>query len=62
MAQVVERNVQALFDRQRQQEKLQIFEERLADRITRLTGGMLFVYLHLTAFTLWILINLGWLH
>jgi uncharacterized membrane protein len=61
MAQVVERNIDALVTRQKQQEKDQSFEERLADHITRFTGSMTFVYLHLTGFGLWILINLGWL-
>jgi uncharacterized membrane protein len=61
MAQVVERNIDALVTREQQQEKDQSFEERLAGHITRFTGSMTCVCLHLTGFGLWILINLGWL-
>lgn len=34
-------------------------EERVAEAITRFTGSMRFVYLHLVIFGLWIIINLG---
>ena len=36
-------------------------EERIADAITRFTGSMLFVYLHLAFFGFWIVANLGWI-
>ena len=35
------------------------FEERVADAITRFTGSMRFVYLHVVLFGLWIIVNLG---
>lgn len=34
---------------------------RLADRITRFTGSMTFVALHLVVYCAWIVANLGWL-
>jgi uncharacterized membrane protein len=34
--------------------------DKLADRITRFTGSLNFVFLHLALFGFWILANLGW--
>lgn len=61
MAQVVERNIRALLERRHQEEQRKSLQERLADRITRFTGSMTFVYLHLVLFGGWIAINIGWL-
>jgi uncharacterized membrane protein len=61
MEQVVTRNITALLKRRRAQEQAMPFQDRLADTITRFTGSMRFVYLHLAVFGLWIAINLGWL-
>jgi uncharacterized membrane protein len=61
MERVVARNISALITRRRAQEQIMPRQERLADAITRFTGSMRFVYLHLTVFSLWIIINLGWL-
>jgi uncharacterized membrane protein len=60
LAQVVERNIEALLAKRRQEEREKSLQERLADAITRFTGSMGFVYLHLVGFSLWIVINLGW--
>lgn len=60
MAQVVERNIQALLARRRDDDQKKTREERVADNITRFTGSMRFVYLHLGLFGLWIAVNLGW--
>ena len=57
---VLERNIHALQERRAREEAEATFEERLAARITRFTGSMGFVYLHLAVFGLWIAINLGW--
>jgi len=59
MAHVVERNIRALLARRRSEEKHLGWQEHLAGAITRFTGSMLFVYLHLLVYGLWILINLG---
>jgi uncharacterized membrane protein len=61
MARIVERNIQALLQRHKQEEKQKTFEERLADSVTHFTGSMLFVYLHLALFGIWIIWNLGWI-
>lgn len=58
--QVVERNIKALIAQRRAEEEQLSLQDRLADRITRFTGSMTFVYLHLVIFGLWIIINLGW--
>jgi uncharacterized membrane protein len=61
LAQVVDRNIQALLLHRRDQEGSRSTQERIADAITRFTGSMYFVYLHLVLFGAWIAINLGWL-
>lgn len=61
MEQVVARNTSALLARRRAEDRAMPLQERLADAITRFTGSMRFVYLHLALFSLWITINLGWL-
>jgi uncharacterized membrane protein len=58
---VLERNIRALQQRRQREEKEATAEERLAEAITRFTGSMRFVYLHLAFFGLWIVANLGWL-
>ena len=57
---VLERNIQALKDRREREEAEATLQERIADRITRFTGSMLFVYIHLVIFGFWIIANLGW--
>lgn len=59
MAQVVERNIKALLHKQQQEERKKTREERVADVITRFTGSMAFVYIHLLLFGIWIAWNLG---
>jgi uncharacterized membrane protein len=58
---VLERNIRALQLRRQRDEKDTTVEERLAEAITRFTGSMRFVYLHLAIFGFWILGNLGWI-
>jgi uncharacterized membrane protein len=55
---VVERNIRALLMRHHQEEQQAGWQERLANGITRFTGSMRFVYLHLALFGLWIIVNL----
>jgi uncharacterized membrane protein len=57
---VLERNIRALELRRQQEEKDATAEERVAEAITRFTGSMRFVYLHLAFFGIWIVANLGW--
>ena len=61
MARVVERNIQALLARRVQEQRAARPTDRLADAITRFTGSMTFVALHLLLFGVWIAMNLGWL-
>jgi uncharacterized membrane protein len=58
---VLERNIRALQLRRQREEKEATVEERLAEAITRFTGSMRFVYLHLVIFGFWIVANLGWI-
>jgi uncharacterized membrane protein len=57
---VLERNIQALQLRREREEREATAEERIAEAITRFTGSMRFVYLHLAFFGFWIVANLGW--
>jgi uncharacterized membrane protein len=61
LAQVVDRNIKALLEHRREQEGSRNRQERIADAITRFTGSMRFVYIHLVLFGSWIVINLGWI-
>ena len=57
---VLERNIQALQLRRQREDKEAAVQERVAEAITRFTGSMRFVYLHLAFFGFWIVANLGW--
>jgi uncharacterized membrane protein len=60
IAPVLERNIEALIARRRTDESQKTMQDRVADAITRFTGSMLFVYIHVALFGAWIIINLGW--
>jgi uncharacterized membrane protein len=57
----LERNIRAIREREAETEERASVQDRIADRITRFTGSMTFVYLHLSVFGFWIVANLGWL-
>jgi uncharacterized membrane protein len=57
---VLERNIRALQLRREREERKATLEERLAEAITRFTGSMRFVYLHLAIVGFWVVANLGW--
>ena len=57
---VLERNIRALQERRQRDEAEASAQERVADAITRFTGSMVFVYIHLAAFGFWVAANLGW--
>ena len=59
-ASVVERNISALMARRQHDEAQRGAQDRAADTITRFTGSMAFVYIHLAFFASWIVVNLGW--
>jgi uncharacterized membrane protein len=59
LASVLARNIRMVEQRRDHDEATATFEERIAVAITRFTGSMRFVYLHLMLFGSWIAINLG---
>jgi uncharacterized membrane protein len=61
MSTVLARNIRALTERRQQEEARASRQERAAEAITRFTGSMPFVYLHLALFGFWIVANLGWI-
>ena len=58
---VLQRNIAMLNDRRKAEEEQASFEDRLALTITRFTGSIMFVYIHLAFFAFWIVANLGWI-
>src|SRR3954452_9280068 len=61
LAPALGRNIRALRRRAEDEEKNAPWQERTADAITRFTGSMTFVSLHLVVFGFWIIANLGWI-
>lgn len=57
---VLERNIETLSERRRQEQANASLSDRIADRVTGFTGSMTFVVLHLLLFGFWIVANLGW--
>lgn len=47
--------------RREREDKAATLEERVAGAITRFTGSMRFVYLHVLVYGCWIIANLGWI-
>lgn len=59
LTEVVHRNIHALLEVRKKQERARTREQRVADAITRFTGSMLSVYVHAVIFGLWIVVNVG---
>ena len=59
LSSALRRNIQALEDRRKQEAAAAPAEARIAEAITRFTGSMRFVYVHLALYCAWILVNLG---
>ena len=57
---VLDRNISTLLEKRKAAEARRPRQDRIADAITRFTGSMPFVYIHLAAFGFWIVANLGW--
>ena len=55
------RNIEALRRRREQEEAHASVQERLAGAITRFSGSMRFVYVHVALYGFWIVANLGWI-
>ena len=58
LAGVLERNIRSLVQRRKAEEKAKSGADRLADAITRFTGSMRFVFIHLLLYGTWIIVNL----
>ncbi len=58
-ARIVDRNIAALLQRRDEEGRRRSRQERVADAVTRFTGSMTFVYIHLTLFGAWVVANLG---
>lgn len=58
LASVVRRNVRALLEMRQRAEREQSVEDRIAAAITRFTGSLWFVYLHLLLLAGWLAANL----
>jgi uncharacterized membrane protein len=59
LSSALRRNIQALEDRRKQEAAAAPTETRVAEAITRFTGSMRFVYVHLAVYGAWIVVNLG---
>jgi len=53
----LERNIQALVERRKQEERQASLQDKVAARVSAFAGSMLFVYLHLAFFGAWITLN-----
>ncbi len=58
MSPVLERNIEALLERRRREQQTADPQQKLADAVTRFTGSMAFVYLHIALYGFWIIANL----
>ncbi len=61
MAHIVERNIRALLERRHSEQRRKGVGDRIADKVTRFSGSMLFVYIHIIFVAAWIAWNLGWM-
>jgi uncharacterized membrane protein len=59
MARIVERNIKALIEHRQREETQKSTADHIADIITKFTGSMRFVFIHLLLFGTWILWNAG---
>ena len=56
---VLARNIDALLESRRAEERRKGTQDRISDAITRFTGSLRFVYIHAAVFGFWIVWNLG---
>lgn len=61
LAQVVERNIRKLLERRQIQQRESPLQDRIAAAVSRFTGSMTFVYIHLLLYGAWVAVNLGWI-
>jgi uncharacterized membrane protein len=59
IAPVLDRNIEALYERRQREAAAASWQERTANAIGRFAGSMPFVYLHLIVIAFWVAANLG---
>ena len=59
LASVLDRNIRALEERRRSEERRATVQNKIAEAITSFTGSMIFVYIHLAVVIVWVSVNLG---
>ena len=59
LASVLNRNIRALEVRRQEEARQATTQDKVAEAVTRFTGSMLFVYIHLAILVLWVALNLG---
>ena len=59
LASVLARNIEALQERRAREDRKATSQEKAAEAITRFTGSMAFVYIHVILFGAWTILNLG---
>ncbi|WP_170316029.1 DUF1003 domain-containing protein [Microvirga calopogonii] len=59
LASVLERNIDALRNKRHEDERKASLQDRIAELVTRFSGSMAFVYVHLALVASWVAINLG---
>ena len=53
------RNIQALTERSRREDEAAALQDKIAGGVTRFTGSMAFVYIHLAILVAWVAVNAG---
>jgi uncharacterized membrane protein len=59
LAQVIEKNIRTIIRLRLKAEDERSAESRIADAVTAFSGSMAFVYLHITWFAIWVILNTG---
>ena len=59
LASVLDRNIRTLQTRRDAEAAEASLQERVAQAVTRFTGSMAFVYIHLVVFSVWVVCNIG---
>lgn len=60
MDRLLAQNIRDVLAKREQARRTAGLEQRIADLVTRFTGSMKFVYVHLGLFGGWVAVNLGW--
>ena len=61
LSKVIERNIRTIIHLRTNATRKRGFAGSVADAITNFSGRMIFAYIHIAWFSIWILLNTGWL-